>query len=47
MLDAVVLALTWAKTAGIKKLFSELNIKTSMSALLLRDGVLLHDTCHY
>ncbi len=36
--DALVLILTWVKTADIRKSFSELGIETSLSALVLRDG---------
>lgn len=36
--DSLVLGLTWVKTAGIRKAFSELGVQTSITTLLLRDG---------
>jgi len=36
--DAVILILTWVKTAGIIKHFSSLKIHTSLVTMLLRDG---------
>lgn len=36
--DALVLILTWVKTAGIMKSFSELGVKASLTTLLIRDG---------
>ncbi len=36
--DALVLVLTWIKTARIRKSFSELGGEISMTMLLLRDG---------
>lgn len=36
--DALILVLTWVKTASIRKSFLELGVKTSLTMLLLRDG---------
>ncbi len=36
--DALILVLTWVKTAGNRKSLSQLHIYTSLTTLLLRDG---------
>ncbi len=36
--DALVIILTWIKTAGIKKSLSQVGVNTSLTMLLLRDG---------
>ena len=38
VLESFILVLTWIRTANIKRVFSQLHIKLSMSSLLLRDG---------
>ncbi|KAI0696084.1 hypothetical protein BC835DRAFT_1414477 [Cytidiella melzeri] len=39
-LDTLVIVLTWMRTARIRQVFSQLQIKSSIGALLLRDGAL-------
>ncbi len=36
--DALVLVLTWVKTAGTRKAFSQLGVKAPLTTMLLRDG---------
>ncbi|KAL1944236.1 hypothetical protein VTO73DRAFT_3421 [Trametes versicolor] len=38
--DILVIALTWWKTYGIRKLVAQANMKVSLSTLLLRDGTI-------